>query len=89
MDYILVHAFYVDLTLQNKSMPARREDARGKGTARWQALAKEKKDEINKKRREAYHKRKEQRLKIETTNGNLSEILVINNTWINIVISYL
>ena len=52
-------------------------------------MAKEKKDEINKKRREAYHKRKEQRLKIETTNSSLSEILVINNTWIDIVISYL
>jgi len=34
-------------------------------------MAKEKKDEKNKKRREAYHKGKEQRLKIETNNGNL------------------
>ena len=86
-----MHFMYI---WRNKTNPCPLgDDATGhkreRDRAKRQAMAKEKKDEKNKKRREAYHKGKEQRLKIETNNGNLWEIWVINNRWINIVISYI
>jgi hypothetical protein len=40
---------------------------------RWLAMSQEKRNKRNKKRREAYKRRKEQHLHIETTNGSIVE----------------
>ena len=51
-------------------------------------MSQEKKDERNKKCREAYKRKKEQHLCIETTNGCILETLVNNNIDITIDVSY-
>ena len=62
---------------------------RERDKARWHAMSQEKRDEKNKKRREAYKRRKEQHLRIETTNGCILETLVNNNIDITIDVSYI
>ena len=52
-------------------------------------MSQEKRDEKNKKRREAYKRKTEQQLRIETTNGCILETLVNNNIDITIDVSYI
>ena len=65
------------------------ERKREREKARWLAMSQEKRDERNKKRREAYKRRKEQHLRIETTNGSIVEILVNDNIHNTIDVSYM
>ena len=63
---------------------------RERDKARWLAMSQEKKDERNKKRREAYKRRKEQHLHIETSNGSIiAHTLVNKNIHITIDVSYM
>jgi hypothetical protein len=52
-------------------------------------MSQEKKDERNKKRREAYKRRKEQHLHIETSIGSIAHTLVNKNIHITINVSYM
>ena len=52
-------------------------------------MSQEKRDEKNKICGEAYKRRKEQHLRIQTTNGCILETLVNNNIDITIDISYM
>jgi len=52
-------------------------------------MSQEKRDEKNKKRREAYKRTNEQHLCIETTNDCILETLVNNNIDITIDVSYI
>jgi hypothetical protein len=62
----LFHTLQVYAYLGAEARARKRE----RDQARWHAMTKEKRDEKNKKRREAYQIKKEQRLHDETTNGN-------------------
>jgi hypothetical protein len=62
---------------------------RERDKARWLVMSQEKKDEINKKHREAYKRRKEQHLHIETSIGNIAHTLVNKNIHITINVSYM
>jgi len=52
-------------------------------------MSQEKRDERNKKRREAYKRKKGQHLHIETTNGSIVETLLSNNIDITILLMLL
>ena len=65
------------------------ERKREREKARWLAMSQEKRDERNKKRREAYKRKKGQHLHIETTNGSIVETLLSNNIDITILLMLL
>jgi len=52
-------------------------------------MSQEKRDEKNKKRREAYKRKTEQQLRIETTNGCIVETLVNNDIDITIDVTHM
>ena len=74
-------------SILNSSDAEQRKRERDK--ARWHAMSQEKRDEKNKKCREAYKRKKEQHLCIETTDGCILETLVNNNIDITIDVSYI
>ena len=52
-------------------------------------MSQDKRDETNRKHREAYKRRKEHHLRVETTNGSIVETLLSNNIDITILLMLL